>query len=116
MANYTIHIYPSRSMQESFETSNPVNNTAIAVLIFAFTSGVFLVYDRCVERRQRNITKTAIQSRENVLLLEKMVHERTKKLEASNAQLEQANRKVVQASEQQLQHFACMSTSFELSF
>ena len=71
-------------------------------------TGVFLAYDCFVERRQRKVLHTAVQSRENVLLLEQMVKERTNKLEASNAQLEEANRRVVQASEQQLKHFACM--------
>ena len=77
--------------------------------ILQVQSFVFLAYDRFVERRQRKVLHTAIQSRENIHLLEQMVRERTNKLEASNAQLEEANRRVVQASELQLQHFACMS-------
>lgn len=67
------------------------------------------MYDRFVERRQRKVLHTVVQSRENVLLLEQMVRERTSKLETSNEQLEEANRRVVQASELQLKHFACMS-------
>jgi len=143
MQDYTVHIYPSASMEDHFTTKNPGFITALTVVIFVFTSckhfyrlqmvvlssknalkehrslptfiraGVFLVYDRLVERRQRKVIRTAIQSRENVFLLEEMVRERTNKLEASNAQLEEANRRVVQASEQQLKHlyvFCCYTS------
>ena len=41
--------------------------------------------------------------------LESKVRERTQKLEQANADLAAANAKVVQASQKQLQHFACMS-------
>ena len=106
---YTISIYPSPAMSDRFSTSDPAIFTAITVLIFAFTSILFLIYDRCVEKRQRKVLHSAVQSRENVRLLERMVRERTRKLEKSNQDLEDANRKVVQASELQLKHFACMS-------
>ena len=109
MKDYVIHIYPSSEMEDHFSTSTPAVFTAITVIIFTFTSLVFFAYDRCVERRQRKIVHSATRSRENVLLLEQMVRERTSKLEASNKELENANHKVKQASELQLQHFACMS-------
>lgn len=41
--------------------------------------------------------------------LEQKVHERTKALESSNQDLEEANQQVRKAKELQLQHFACMS-------
>ena len=41
--------------------------------------------------------------------LERKVQERTQKLQQMNAELEAANKRVVQASQAQLQHFACMS-------
>jgi hypothetical protein len=109
MKNYTIHIYPSPNLEDSFKTQNPAYFTAFTVIVFAFTSAVFLIYDRCVEQRQRKVVHTAVRSRENVLLLDKMVKERTSSLESSNAKLEEANRKVLQSSALQLQHFACMS-------
>ena len=43
------------------------------------------------------------------LTLEQKVKERTRKLEKVNEDLEDANRRVVRASQLQLQHFACMS-------
>ena len=109
MQNYTIEVYPAKSMEDSFGTVNPAFVTTLIVIIFAFVSAVFLLYDRCVEQRLRKVLHSTIQSRENILLLEHLVKERTNKLEASNAKLEQANHRVVQASELQLQHFACMS-------
>jgi len=109
MAGYTISIYPSSTMEDHFSTSSPAVFTALTVVIFAFTSLVFVVYDCCVERRQRKITHNAIRSRENALLLEKMVKERTGELERSNKELGEANQKIMRASQLQLQHFACMS-------
>jgi len=53
--------------------------------------------------------KTAVQSTANVSLLEEMVNERTSKLQITNEQLEEANRRILEASAAQLQHFACMS-------
>ena len=81
----------------------------LAVLIFAFTSIVFLVYDLCVERRQRKVMRTALKSSANVTLLEEKVQERTSKLQITNQRLEEANSRILLASAAQLQHFACMS-------
>jgi signal transduction histidine kinase/FixJ family two-component response regulator len=96
-------------MENDYLTKNPAAFTVAAVLIFLFTSGVFLLYDVCVERRQRKVMNTAINSTANVSLLEEKVKERTRKLEISNGRLEEANRRVLSASAAQLQHFACMS-------
>jgi signal transduction histidine kinase/ActR/RegA family two-component response regulator len=96
-------------MEDDYTTKNPATFTVAAVLIFVFTSGVFLLYDVCVERRQRKVMNTAINSTANVSLLEEKVKERTRKLEISNLRLEEANRRVLSASAAQLQHFACMS-------
>jgi signal transduction histidine kinase/CheY-like chemotaxis protein len=106
---YTLRVYPSTTLEEDHTTNNPVIFTISAVLIFVFTSAVFLIYDVCVERRQRKVMNTALQSTANVSLLERMVKERTRKLEEANARLEEANRRVTRASAAQLEHFACMS-------
>jgi signal transduction histidine kinase len=42
-------------------------------------------------------------------LLNRMVAERTEKLQKANARLEEANHRVTRASAAQLEHFACMS-------
>jgi class 3 adenylate cyclase len=59
---FTLHVYPSDEMKAAHTTNNPIIYTAISVLIFAFTSMVFLLYDRTVERRQRSVMKTAVES------------------------------------------------------
>ena len=48
---------------------------------------------------------SAVRSKANVALLEKMVQERTRKLRESNKQLGQLNERVVKASSAQLEHF-----------
>eukprot|EP00539_Tryblionella_compressa_P004656 CAMPEP_0178751416 /NCGR_PEP_ID=MMETSP0744-20121128/10517_1 /TAXON_ID=913974 /ORGANISM="Nitzschia punctata, Strain CCMP561" /LENGTH=741 /DNA_ID=CAMNT_0020405065 /DNA_START=42 /DNA_END=2269 /DNA_ORIENTATION=+ len=51
----------------------------------------------------------AVLFADSVNTLEKKVKERTQRLEQANADLAAANKKVVQHSKAQLQHFACMS-------
>jgi signal transduction histidine kinase/CheY-like chemotaxis protein len=106
---YTLHIYSGSKREAEFITNQPKIFTVAVVLIFAFTSAMFILYDQCVERRQRKIMYTAARSNANVALLEQMVRERTKKLQETNRCLEEANRRVVRASAAQLEHFACMS-------
>jgi signal transduction histidine kinase len=107
----TLHLrlYPSVTLEEAHTTNNPIVFTTVVVLIFVFTSAVFIFYDICVERRQRKVMNTAVRSTASVSLLERMVKERTCKLEETNARLAEANRRVTRASAAQLEHFACMS-------
>eukprot|EP00980_Cylindrotheca_fusiformis_P016204 scaffold4815_cov107-Cylindrotheca_fusiformis.AAC.1 len=51
----TLHVYPSAELEESFKTNNDILYTAVVVVIFAFTSLVFLLYDFSVGRRQRTV-------------------------------------------------------------
>ena len=106
---YSITVYPSAENESAYESSNPLVFTVCAILIFLFTSAVFLIYDVCVEKRQQKVMDSAIQNSENVSLLEQMVRERTHKLEETNTRLAEANRRVLRASAAQLEHFACMS-------
>jgi signal transduction histidine kinase/CheY-like chemotaxis protein len=106
---YKLSVYPSATRESHFTSHDPTTFTVVAILIFVFTSAVFLIYDICVERRQRKVMFTAVQSSANVSLLERMVKERTSKLEETNLRLEEANRRVTRASAAQLEHFACMS-------
>jgi hypothetical protein len=48
-------------LEDEYVTSDPVFTVA-AVLIFFFSSLVFLLYDRLVERRQQKVMSTAVQS------------------------------------------------------
>jgi signal transduction histidine kinase len=105
---FTIRVFPSQAMEDDYMSNNPALFTVAAFLIFLTTCAVFIIYDRWVERRQRHVLQSALDATMNVCVLEEMVQERTRKLEASNLQLAEANCKVVSASATQLQHFASM--------
>eukprot|EP00980_Cylindrotheca_fusiformis_P014459 scaffold3860_cov116-Cylindrotheca_fusiformis.AAC.1 len=51
----TMHVYPSEDLEQSFYTSNAIIYTAIVIIIFIFTSLVFLLYDYFVRRRQTKV-------------------------------------------------------------
>lgn len=57
-----IKAYPSDVMKDSFTSSDPILFTCLAIIIFLFTSVVFLIYDCLNERRQRKVMNTAVQS------------------------------------------------------
>jgi hypothetical protein len=59
---YTLITYPSAIMEASYVTNNPIYFTVGALLIFGFTSAVFLVYDYMVERRQQKVMSTAVRT------------------------------------------------------
>ncbi|KAL3917415.1 MAG: hypothetical protein SGILL_004724 [Bacillariaceae sp.] len=59
---YTIHIYPSSEMEQSFKTNTPLIFALVTALVFVGTAMTFLLYDFWVERRQRVVMKTAIKS------------------------------------------------------
>ena len=63
---YTVSIYPSDIMKSSFTSQNGTIAVISVLLIFAFTSLVFFMYDCSVERRQNKIMTTAIRSSEIV--------------------------------------------------
>lgn len=91
---YDIRLYPSSDMEDMFASNRPVVLTLVTVLIFAFTSAVFILYDCAASS--------------NVSTLCTVVKKRTKALEESNQRLEEANKRILQASAAQLRHFACM--------
>eukprot|EP00980_Cylindrotheca_fusiformis_P018316 scaffold5975_cov99-Cylindrotheca_fusiformis.AAC.1 len=51
----TLHVYPSAELEDSFKTKNDIIYTVVVVVIFVFTSLVFLLYDFSVGRRQRTV-------------------------------------------------------------
>jgi class 3 adenylate cyclase len=82
---YRIHVYPSADFESSFVTDKPAIYTAVLVLVFLFTSAVFLAYDCYVERRQRVVMDTAIASSAIVSsLFPKVVRDRLYKGETKN--------------------------------
>eukprot|EP00980_Cylindrotheca_fusiformis_P009000 scaffold1926_cov108-Cylindrotheca_fusiformis.AAC.4 len=51
----TIHMYPSAELEDSFRTNNDIVYTVVVIVIFVFTTLVFLLYDFSVGRRQRTV-------------------------------------------------------------
>ena len=59
---YYVKLYPSVPLEEKYTSADPIVFSIAAVLIFTFTSMIFLLYDCLVERRQRKVLQRAIQS------------------------------------------------------
>jgi hypothetical protein len=59
---YTVSIYPSDVMKSNFTTRNGTIALISILLIFAFTSFVFIIYDCSVERRQDKVMESAVRS------------------------------------------------------
>jgi hypothetical protein len=57
-----IKAYPSDMMRDHYTSTDPVLFTVVAVLIFLFTAAVFVLYDFLIERRQKKVMTTAVQS------------------------------------------------------
>jgi Adenylate and Guanylate cyclase catalytic domain len=58
----TIALFPSDEMRASFTTYHPIIFPIVVLLIFAFVSVVFFMYDKKVERRQQSVMSTAVRS------------------------------------------------------
>eukprot|EP00980_Cylindrotheca_fusiformis_P027317 scaffold19912_cov108-Cylindrotheca_fusiformis.AAC.1 len=60
----TLHVYPSKELERSSQTDNATIYTVVVVVIFAFTTLVFLLYDFYVGKRQRTaVDKIARQDK-----------------------------------------------------
>ena len=59
---YVFHVYPTQALYDKFVTSVPIVICVSISAIFVFTIGMFLFYDRLVERRQSIILAKATQS------------------------------------------------------
>ena len=60
--SYELRVYPSRAYELQYESSQPAIYTTIGVLVFVFTTIVFLIYDCFVRRRQQKMVITAKRS------------------------------------------------------
>jgi hypothetical protein len=65
-SRYTMHIYPAQETQDDFMNKDPIIFAIVVAAVFLFTSAVFITYDWLVEKRQRIVMKTAVQSTEVV--------------------------------------------------
>ncbi|CAJ1963436.1 unnamed protein product [Cylindrotheca closterium] len=52
-----LQLYPTKNLEKAFQTNKAAYFTTGAVLVFALTSTLFLVYDFFVRRRQRKVMK-----------------------------------------------------------
>ena len=59
---YNVHVYPSKEMEDSIRTSEPVYFMLVILSVFLVTSIIFLAYDYYVERRQKIVLNKAIRS------------------------------------------------------
>ena len=57
---YVLDLYPTAAMKSNEETSVPLITTIGAVLVFAFTSFVFILYDRLAQRQNKKVV-TSVQ-------------------------------------------------------
>ena len=59
---YSIHVYPSTEYYNTHINTQPVIISCSVAMVFVFTTFMFFVYDRLVERRQRLVLAKATQS------------------------------------------------------
>eukprot|EP00538_Stauroneis_constricta_P012496 CAMPEP_0119547406 /NCGR_PEP_ID=MMETSP1352-20130426/1528_1 /TAXON_ID=265584 /ORGANISM="Stauroneis constricta, Strain CCMP1120" /LENGTH=1220 /DNA_ID=CAMNT_0007592327 /DNA_START=199 /DNA_END=3861 /DNA_ORIENTATION=+ len=59
---YEMLLFPTEELEETYYTSGPGLFTAAVVIVFAFTTMVFLGYDFLVQRRQRKVENDAVKS------------------------------------------------------
>ena len=57
---YVLDLYPTAAMKSNEETSLPIITTIGAVIVFAFTSFVFIVYDLLAQRQNKKVV-TSVQ-------------------------------------------------------
>eukprot|EP00934_Nitzschia_sp_Nitz4_P001865 Nitzschia sp. Nitz4//scaffold59_size112058//34654//38356//NITZ4_004105-RA/size112058-processed-gene-0.187-mRNA-1//1//CDS//3329555111//1865//frame0 len=60
--SHTFRIYPSKTFEDIYITSNPVIYAVVTAVIFVFTGIVFVAYDYLVERRQKQVALAAMKS------------------------------------------------------
>ncbi|CAB9501058.1 Receptor-type guanylate cyclase gcy [Seminavis robusta] len=60
--NYRIRVYPSKEMEDQYVTSQPLVIALAMLGVFLVTTAIFVTYDRFVERRQKLVMETAVQS------------------------------------------------------
>ncbi len=59
---YTFRIYPSKDLEESFQSKKPAVYTVVVLLVALTSAGLFFMYDFLVERRQGVVLRTAERS------------------------------------------------------
>jgi hypothetical protein len=60
---YSLTIYPSKQLRDSYDTRTPALYTCLAALVFAAMIGTFLVFNRFIFVRNRKVVMAAVRSR-----------------------------------------------------
>lgn len=60
--HYRLKIYSSQSFKAKYISGKPAYFALVVAAIFLFTSGFFIMYDRCMERRQNMTMESAVRS------------------------------------------------------
>jgi class 3 adenylate cyclase len=105
---YTLEVYPSIEYRKSFDSHEPVLFASVVVLVFLFTTLVFVIYDTMVRRRQHKVLETAQRTAAIVTsLFPKEVGKRM--LKEAEEQHEQFGRAKKDAAKNQLKSFLANS-------
>lgn len=62
LITYSMRIYPSAKMESQYLTNRPAIFTSVVVLIFFFTSAIFLSYDCLFQHRQNVVVQAATRT------------------------------------------------------
>lgn len=91
---YTLNIYPSSELHSIYMTGNPTLYMVVVVMVFVLTTGMFVMYDIHVKRRQDKVLAQAKKSNAVVAsLFPKNVRERILKEAEEQVEQEMADRK-----------------------
>ncbi|CAB9497506.1 Receptor-type guanylate cyclase gcy [Seminavis robusta] len=60
--NYRVRVYPSQLFESAYRTDRAWLFALSLAMVFVFTSSVFIMYDYCVERRQKIVAQSAEKS------------------------------------------------------
>ena len=85
-----MNVYPTRTLEESFSSKEPVIYGCIVLAVFLVTALAFFAFDWMVQKRQKALVKTA--ARQNALVSSLFPKKVQKKLLADMEALEQEKR------------------------
>ena len=111
--DFVIHIHPSIDMEEQFHTNTPLYLTISVVVLFAFTSAVFILYDYLVQRRNTVVLDNA--NHQNMIiqkLFPKQIHDRLLGKDEESPRRSRRNSAIPEGAKFKLNSF--LSSSFKL--
>ncbi|CAB9498276.1 Receptor-type guanylate cyclase gcy [Seminavis robusta] len=75
---YNVHVYPTKDLEDSHLTNDPIWYCLLVLAVFSFTSIIFLLYDMLVQRRQMRLVEDSARKHEQIVssLFPEMVRDR----------------------------------------